>query len=203
MVRIMKEVLEQFSTLLKRRLGIVYTTEDSVRYTFFVALLKQTNIAPHEVILEYPHPKIPRAEVDTYVPSTQERKGLILEFKYDREIPSHTNSPRPQKAGKLFNDIYKLTRFDADPDATLWLIYLTDGEMANYLRNAHNGLVDFFELPVGEVLKIDENYISSKSATFKGDIGGSTTVDIECIWNEEMPNQHEVRVYEISPISIA
>ncbi|NMX21939.1 hypothetical protein C5S30_05815 [ANME-1 cluster archaeon GoMg4] len=105
----MKNVLEGFSTLLRERLSKTYTTEDSVRYTFFITLLKQTNIAHHEIILEYPHPEISGAKIDTYIPSTSERKGITLEFKYDRQIPSGKHSPRPQKAGKLFNDIYKLS----------------------------------------------------------------------------------------------
>jgi hypothetical protein len=62
--------------------------------------------------------------------------------------------------------MYRLTQFNADSNVTRWLIYLTDAEMANYLRNPSKGLVDFFELPVGDVLRIDEDYISSKSATF-------------------------------------
>ena len=202
MVSIMKEVLEEFSYLLGKRLSNgIYTTEDSVRYTFSIALLKKANIAPHEVILEYPHPTISGAKIDTYLPSTSERAGLVVEFKYDRQIPSGKNSPKSQKAGKLFNDIFRLARFDKDDNATFWLIYLTDKEMASYLRN--NGLVDFFDLDVGEVLMIDDNYISTKSATFRGVIGGPINIRIKSVWSKEIPNQHEARVYEILPIFIA
>jgi hypothetical protein len=197
----MKEVLEKFSILLRNRLGSkILSTEDSIRYTFFAALLKKTNIASNEIIFEYPHPKISGAKIDTYIPSTLERRGLILEFKYDREIPSGKNSPRPQKAGKLFNDIYRLTKFDVDPRATLWFIYLTDSEMATYLRNERNGLVDFFELPFGSILRVDEKYISSKSSTFQGAVGGFFNADIKSIWTEEMPNRHMLRIYEISTL---
>jgi len=196
----MREVLEEFSILLRERLSKkTYTTEDSVRYTFFVALLKQTNIAPHEIILEYPHPKITGAEVDTYIPS----RGLILEFKYDRQIPSGKNSPRPQKAGKLFNDIYRLVRFDVDPNSTHWFIYLTDSEMAAYLRNERNGFKDFFELQVGELLRVDKTYIFSISVTFQRTVGGFFSADIKCIMSEKMPKEHELRIYEILPLPIA
>jgi len=213
MVKIMREVHEEFSTLLKKRLTEIHTNEASVRFTFLAALLKQTNITSPEVILDCPHPKIRKAKVDTYITSTKERGELIFEFKYDREIPSGKETKGPKRAGKLFNDIYRLTQFDAKPNATRWLIYLTDAEMANYLRNPDNGLVDFFELPVGEVLRIDKNYIASKSATFQGAIVGSiSVVDIGCIWksvdikcirNEKMPIQHELRIYEIPPHSVA
>lgn len=198
----MKELFEDFSTLLRERLIKTQTTEDSVRYTFFAALLRKTNIAPHEVILEYPHPKIPRAKVDTYIPSTPERKGLILEFKYDRQIPSKKNLPRPKKAGNLFKDIRRLIQFDVDSNSTRWLIYLTDNEMTSYFRNKRNGLIEFFELPVGDTLRVDKEFISSKSDTFRDAIGGSINADIKCILNQGMPKQHEVRIYEILPLSI-
>ncbi len=194
----MKEVLKEFSILLRNRLSSkIFSTEDSIRYTFFVALLKTTSITPDEVILEYPHPKISGAEVDTYIPSTLERGGLIVEFKYDREIPSGKNLPRPQKAGKLFSDIYKLIKFDVDPRASHWFIYLTDDEMRAYLRNERNGLSDFFELGFGSTIRVDERYISSKSSTFKGAVGGIFNADIKSIWSEEMPNGHMLRVYEV------
>ena len=98
-------------------------------------MIQQSCIEPHETILEYPHPSFPNKEIDTYVPSKQNRGGLIAEFKYDRKIPSGKNSPRPYKAGKLFNDLYRLTNFKEDSEARRWFIYLTDDEMANYLRN--------------------------------------------------------------------
>jgi len=198
----MNELLKEFSTLLKERLGKTYTTEDSVRYTFFTALLKRTNIAPHEIILEYPHPNIPGAKVDTYIPSSSGRKGLVLEFKYNRQIPCGRKAPKSKRAGELFNDIYRLTQFHVDPNSTLLFVYLTDSEMAKYLKNDLNGLANFFELPIGEVLRIDKAYISSKAETFQRAIGGSFNAEIKCMWKEEMPEYHEMRVYEILPLSI-
>ena len=128
---------------------------------------------------------------------------MVLEFKYDRKIPSGRNAPRSQKAGKLFNDIYRLTQFHADTNPTLWFVYLADSEMVNYLRNERNGLMGFFELAVGEVLRVDKEYICSKSDTFQGAIGEALSAQIKCMWNEKMLNQHEMRVYEILPLSMA
>ncbi|HJV45277.1 MAG TPA: hypothetical protein VJ824_06075, partial [Bacillota bacterium] len=101
----------------------VFTTEDSVRYTFFTTLMNELNVQPYEVILENLHPSIERIKVDTYIPSTTNRKGLVSEFKYDREIPSGKNAPRPHKAGKVFADIYRLFQFDTDSNTVKWLVY--------------------------------------------------------------------------------
>ena len=204
MVNIMKEVLEEFSSLLRNRLvNNIYTTEASVEFTFLLALLEEASITPHGVILEYPHPKISRAEIDIYVPSTSEKAGLVVELKYDRQIPSGRNAPRPQKAGRLFNDIFRLAQFNVDPRDTSWLIYFTDEEMAKYLGNPNNDLVDFFELPVGDVLMLDRDYVCRKSETFRRMIGGSIDRRIRAVWSEKMPKQHQLRAYEVLPTSTA
>jgi len=75
--------------------------------------------------------------------------------------------------------------------------------MVNYLRNERNGLMGFFELAVGEVLRVDKEYICSKSDTFQGAIGEALSAQIKCMWNEKMLKQHEMRVYEILPLSMA
>lgn len=195
----MQLVLTEFANLLRRRLGQTHTSEDSMRYTFFSALVNNTNLQPHELILEYPHPKIPGAEVDTYIPSINDRKGLVLEFKYDRQIPSGKNSPRPQKAGKLFNDMFRLTKFNTDTDALRWFVYLTDTEMASYFRNRQNGLTDFFELPVGQELTINDQYINARSETFQKAIGGSFSARLRCVCSEALPSEHYLRIFEILP----
>ena len=59
---------------------------------------------PNDIIMEYPHNRIKNAQVDTYIPN-YEGKEVIIEFKYDRALPSGKNAPQPQKAGKHFNDM--------------------------------------------------------------------------------------------------
>jgi len=64
---------KQFSTLLGERLGLeVFTTEDSIRYTFYTALLSSTGLKHTDVILEHPHPVIPGAEIDTIIRRIQQ-----------------------------------------------------------------------------------------------------------------------------------
>ena len=194
----MNKILIEFSSLLKERLGEVFTTEDSVRYTFFLALMKTSHISHKDVILEYPHPNIPNARIDTYIPSFQQKNGLVIEFKYDRKIPSGKNVPRPQKAGKIFYDIYRLIQFDINPNEEKWFIYLTDDEMANYLKNQRNLLDDFFELQIGKTLTVDKDYFLSKSMTFQNSVGHSFCTGLLCIWRDSLPAGHELRIYKIS-----
>lgn len=62
----MKSVFALFGDMLETRLlNEVFSTEDSVRYTFFAALLGAGALRPEQIILEYPHPVIARAEIDT------------------------------------------------------------------------------------------------------------------------------------------
>jgi hypothetical protein len=62
------DVFSKFSELLGDRFfKAITTTEDSVRYTLFFCLTKHWDIDPSDIVLEYPHPRISGAEVDTYV----------------------------------------------------------------------------------------------------------------------------------------
>ena len=59
-----------------------FTTEDSVRYTFFACLMKHTALATHDIVLEFPHNTLDGAEIDTYLPDYLGSE-VIIEFKYD------------------------------------------------------------------------------------------------------------------------
>lgn len=60
-------IFRAFAELLRRRRDSgVMTTEGSVRYTFFATLAGDA-LLPERVVLEYPHPTIARAEIDTVI----------------------------------------------------------------------------------------------------------------------------------------
>ncbi len=186
--------LERFGDLLAERLEHgTFTTEDSVRYTFFAAFL-ESGIKPHEVVLEYPHPAIPRAQIDTWFPDFG-GKSLAIEFKYDRAIPSGGNSPRTQKAGKLFHDLYRLGLL-ARTSRSLF-VYLTCQEMASYLGNPLNNLVDFFALSQGNSLHIGPEFMRNRPATFVRTAGEVPNVEIVCQHSRSLPGAHELRVLEV------
>jgi hypothetical protein len=173
-----------------------FTTEDSVRYTFFANLMKHTALATHDIVLEFPHNTLDGAEIDTYLPS-YDGNEVIIEFKYDRAIPSGKNSPRPQKAGKHFNDMKRLLDFKTSLPAMRLFIYLTDDEMASYMRNPSNNLVDYFDLKPGNQIKVDQLFFNNKSATFQNAAGGVFMASIRCEWSGTLPKKHELRICRI------
>lgn len=222
-----EEVFEEFSSLLETRLkNDSYTTEDAVRYTFFVALTRKTSIEPHEIMLEYPYDvkeseKASKEKIDTYIESSGNK--IAIEFKYHRELPSKKNSAKTQLAGKLFNDICRLYRFNKENknkenknknennySITRYLVYLTRSEMANYFEK---NFPTFFNSEKCEVLSL-EKVISKKinkkegCKTFQKQIKKCldekiNQVKIRCVWKKTIinkqneQNKHELRIYEV------
>ena len=128
----MGEIFSNFAKLLDTRLKVgVLTTEDSVRYTFFASAL-HNNISPDAVILEFPHPAIPRAQIDTWMPDFH-GVTVAIEFKYDREPPGGKNQPKTQKAGSVFEDLRRLLLVSMSTDAVCYFVYVTTEEMNVYL----------------------------------------------------------------------
>ena len=195
------QVLQGFEALIRARLEKgVFTTEDSVRYTFFSALLDTTGLRPEHVILEFPHPGIPRAKIDTWIPDLDGRT-MAFEFKYDREIPSDRNSPRTQKAGKVFNDIHRLEIISQSTDADCVFVYLASGEMSGYMSNPQNGISDFFLLHPATSMNIDAEFLNSKATTFRGAVGGEFAARLTCLHSASLPKEHELRVYRVQPVT--
>jgi len=191
----LQAVLKRFAELLHVRLQLgVFTTEDSVRYAFFYSFLEMTAMRPEDIVLEYPHPTIERAHIDMWVPGFSDG-GLAAEFKYDRSIPSGTNTPRPQKAGKLLLDLYRLGR--VQERAFRVFVYCTDSEMATYLKKSSNGLADLFDLPVRRMLRIDARYLEGRCPTLVNAVPEAPNVVITSILRCHLPRAHELRVYQV------
>jgi len=76
--------LQRFGELLDRRLRRgVHTTEDAVRYTFFVALIQALGLQPEDLIPEQDHGNIAGAKIDTCMPAFA-KWGYSIESKYHR-----------------------------------------------------------------------------------------------------------------------
>jgi len=201
---LIEEAFREFAKLLEDRFHKgTFTTEDSIRYTFFYCLSNYGNLHPSEIILEYPHPSISNAKVDTYIPPKNNRFGLVFEFKFDRAIPSAKTAPRPQKAGKIFMDIMRLTLFPSHDKIRRYFVYVTDEEMASYFQNKHNQLNDFFNLMPQQTLRVDKAYINRHSMTFVKSVGTNIVpCEIMCLLSKEFQRVMWLRVYEIKPIVV-
>ena len=191
-------IFEEFGKLLDERFKRdVITTEDSVRYTFFAALLK-AGVRPHQVVLEYPHPAIDRAKVDTWLPSYKEG-SIAFEFKYDRDPPGGKHQPKTQKAGYVFKDLHRQLHVAKGIGVRSYFIYVTSEEMAVYFRNPNNGHSDFWALGTEEKLYIDEQYFSNKPQTFLNVLGGAFQANVVGVFSRTLSGDNYLRAYEVIP----
>lgn len=198
----LQSVWALFASLLDRRfVDRVYTTEDSVRYTFFAALLSSGYYEPTHIVLELPHPTIHGAEIDTFIAAQKDRPALAIEFKYDRPIPSQRNLPRTQKAGQVFKDIFRLAHVPTTTAEVKYFVYLTDQEMASYFQNPRNGLLDFYDLRTNQAYMLSEDHFHSLAHTFR-QIVQLTYMDCSVVgvFGRELALRHSLRIYEISSL---
>ena len=192
----MIEIFEKFGELLDKRFELgVATTEDSVRYTFFAALL-EAQIQPHQVVLEYPHPSIERAKIDTWLPKYKEGP-VAFEFKYDRDPPGGKNQPKTQKAGSVFKDLKRQVQVAKNVEICSYFIYVTSEEMATYFRNPNNGYVDFWELKQGQIIEMDHGYFSNKPNTFLDRLGELFQASVAGVFSRELQGGNYLRVYQV------
>ena len=195
----MKTIFSQFADLLDIRFRKrVFTSEDAIRYTMFASMLDQ-GIPPDCLSLEQPHPTLHSAEIDTWL-QVNDEKPIVFEFKYDRNIPSGKNQPKTQKAGKVFNDLYRLLLVNANVGATCYFIYVTTKEMAVYFANPSNGHNTFFDLPPGESIEIQSDYFSGKPLTFRKNIGGEFEARIKGELSKSLAADHNLRIYEVESV---
>ncbi|MCZ6689117.1 MAG: hypothetical protein O7H41_05900 [Planctomycetota bacterium] len=189
-------IAAEFVDLLRTRLDAgIMTTEDSIRYTFFASLLRQ-GVRPEQVVLEYPHPAIERAEIDTVVLDNAGEIQTAIEFKYNRAIPSGRNQPMPQQAGKALGDLVRLIRITLDIER--YFVYVTDAEMAKYWQNPKNGLREVFELGREDELEITDDYFLNRSRTLRSAMGTwPQPATIACVTRAELPRQHWLRLYSL------
>jgi hypothetical protein len=195
---IQQHTWKRFGDLLHARLNAgAFTTEDSVRYTFFAALLEGEHLKPEEIVLEFRHPTIADAEIDTWVPNLR-GVATAIEFKYDRDFPSGKNSPRTQKVGKVFHDLYRLGQLDST--AKRFFVYLASSEMTKHFMSERNRLTEFFGLKPGLSLRIDADFCAGRAKTFLSVLGTTPNVEALAVYSRSLPHDHELRAFEIKSI---
>lgn len=194
----MIEVFREFGRLLEERFRReVVTTEDSVRYTFFAALL-ESGVTPDQVVLEYPHPAIDRAKIDTWLPAYK-GGAIAIEFKYDRDPPGGLNQPKTQKAGAVFKDLRRQVLVAKEIGVRSYFVYVTSEEMAVYFRNPNNGHSELWGLESGSDMLVDEQYLSEKPKTFLGTLGGSFEAKVVGAFHSDLYGGNYLRVYKVQP----
>ena len=193
---------QKFADLLDTRFSKdVFTKEDSIRYTFFYATCLELGLGPEDIILESVHPNIEGAEIDMLIPENKDYPELVFEFKYD--VKRRSVSAAPFKAGHLFADIFRLFLYKKEHQKSkCFLIYVTSLAQANYLSKERNRLDDFFNLPTGQTLQINSDYVKNHADTFvnAAKAYGIHECKILSCLNTDLENSHYVRIFEIQLI---
>ena len=192
------KIFGTFADLLEIRLAKGrHTTEDSIRYTLFHVISRWGSIVPADVLLEYPHSNIPRAEIDCVILDDTGKPMTAIETKFHRRIPSGKNMPRPQLAGGLCKDFFRLARMtDLVPG---FLVYVTDSEMASYFGNPGNPFSDVFTLQTGSVFDLDTPYVIRHAPTFVRSAGEAVPCKARCWLARNLPGHYWLRVYGVEP----
>jgi hypothetical protein len=179
-----------------------YMSEDNIRYSLYSALIQRGNVFHTEISLEYPHPSIKRAQIDTYINGDSYPHGVAIEFKYDRSNPGGTNQNRTQRAGAFLADIFRLSLVPNTLAKTKYFVYLTDGEMHSYFCNPNNSLNKLYQLPNNVGFSLDDTLLSklAKSATSR--IGNLLNPCMaKGYYKNSLERNHELRVYSIRSAS--
>lgn len=191
----MLNIFKSFSSCLENRIiNGIHTTEDSVRYTFFYSLI-QNKLQPEDLVLEYPHPNISGAEIDTWIPSYS-GNAYAIEFKYHRKLNSKKNRPRTEQAGGTFSDVRRLSLITTG-NLRCVFIYFTDVEMQGYFRNPSNGVSSFFDLEVGSYFDINQSFLGARAKSFQRAAGGNFSARVKCLLSDDLHDQHSLRIYEV------
>ncbi len=191
----MNKIFKSSENLLNKRLTMgTYTTEDSVRYTFFLAL-KDHDTQPEHIILEDSHPKIDNALVDMSFPLANDKRPFF-EFKYHRTPKDRKYKPWAKKCGQLFNDIYRQYRLSDDQNEA-YIIYIYTDEVKQYLNK--NGYKHIIEEPD---VTIDDDFLQDRPKTMRECITlqqGQTCPEIhfKCEFKSELNQNHYLRIYKI------
>lgn len=190
----MKTIFTDFAALLETRVGHdVRTTEDSVRYTLFAAMLRN-KVEPHEVVQEFPHPVLggDNKRVDTWMPDFH-GKAVAIEFKYDVSRGATLNET--QRGGAVFEDLRRLQLLS--DHAVCYFVYVTTKEMDRYFRNQHGEL---YGLVQAASVEIRESYFADKPKTFMDQVGGLFEATVTGVVNQRI-SDHNLRVYNVAKAS--
>lgn len=190
---------ERFGQMLDARLAkSIFTTEDSVRYTFFAAVLECESLNPEDIILEHRHPTIASALIDTWIPAIN-ANSVALEFKYHRDIPSGSNSNRTELASKIFHDLYRLGQFHTTSRRVF--VYLASSEMTNHFSSERNRLNEFFSLAPGSTLHINDAFLAGRAKSFSSMVPNAPNNEVVSIFARSLPQNHQIRAFEVREIA--
>ncbi len=153
-------ILKNLANSIEQRLNrSIQTTEDTVRYYFFLELLG-AGISPEQMVLErsHPHPALRGKEIDLTI--IRPDGFWDFELKYHRPIPSGHTRPLTQLRGQLISDLFKLAMSDSQRG---YLLYLADPQMAAHWENAMPPSTRGANVPI----LLTPNWLQAQSSTIR------------------------------------
>lgn len=124
---------------------------------------------------------------------------LAAEFKYHREVFS--TLPKPQLAGGIFSDLFRLGIAHLRLKCQCYFIYLTDPAMNGYLKNPKYGCATVFSLPVGSRIPLGIGTLQGKPVTFRRIVNGYTnSIEVEAVFRTELANSRQLHVYSVEHV---
>ena len=180
--------------LIERRLEMQAPfNEDLVRRIVLDELVKLGTPAMR-LKTEYPHPKVQGKRVDAVILGDNGAPEVAVEFKYHRKIPSRTNQPRTMNAAELLADFAKLRDFH---DVERFVVYLTDGEMLQYLKNPDNGLSWILEHSREQEISLSNIPDGKTYRRYAGD--WSRPALSQMLLNRDVGIDHQLIVWQVKP----
>ncbi len=196
---IMLDEFTIFSKLINERLlDGAHMSEDNVRYSYYLSINQVGKVIHTEVFLEFPHPKLPGKEIDSFIKGDAYPKGVAIEFKYDRSNPGGTNQNRTQRAGSFLADIFRLNMVPNSTAEDKFFVYLTDKEMASYFLNPKNKLSRLYNLLHDQEYLLGTDLINSlaKSATNQVKDLVSPCL-VKGFFKKDLERGHQLRVFSV------
>lgn len=190
----------ELGRLLNERLSLgLFTTEDTIRYTLYAALTSFGELKHTDLTLEYPHPTISDARIDTVIRPGERREAVAIEFKYDHANPGGKNQPRTQRAASALIDLFRLVRLPKEVATVKYFVYVTDAEMAGYFRNPANRLRELFELPEEVEYLIGPETFRTFSRTLSTMVSSlATDCVVSRVFATELSAGHYLRIFRVA-----
>jgi hypothetical protein len=188
-------VFSRYAEYLNQRIEHGQTlSEDTLRYSFFAAIIKASDVPQHDILLEHPHPALATKRIDTYVQAVGQRLAHYFEFKYHKKTAATAN--KPQRAGGLFNDFCRLSHL-AGESANCFVVYITDRDMAGYFPNNISSYPGFWNGPLGSDFFFNQAFYDGTSESFKSKCTPFVPTYVRFAFLSALHAGHHLRIFQV------
>ena len=196
-IKKMKDVFRAFAEAIKnrsdKRKDINSLNEKTIVATLFNVMSKE--FSHNDITLEVPHSTLKKRQSYDMQLCISGNKKIAIECKYYKT----TKGPaRPEKAGKLFEDLHRLSAIHRkEKEATCYCVFIVSEQMADYFSKHHK---DFFNLKENGEWEIPKKYKKQQKKTFKRQINGSLECKITNVLDrsfDENGSKMHIKIFKV------